>query len=194
MRARRIGLSSAVFFSAFCAAVGAAAQNGTTVGAQGELSAEGKAVVAPEDMAAEAEAVKVRGAALAGRLTQMLAEARKDKDILRVVCLNRKLTEVNATNRAIESRAKSLNDARENNDASRQKHEFTVISVLAQNLDMLDQKASQCLGQGTYEAGASGQVTTTVPKDAPTFDPGQLPPPPPPPPSVTVPPPYSPET
>jgi hypothetical protein len=117
----------------------------------------------------------------------MLDEARRDKDILRANCVNRKLTEVNANSRNVEQRAKALKDAVDANDDSRRNHEYTVLSVLAQKLDMLSQEAAQCLGQSVYEPGAS-QVVTIVPANAPSIDPSTVSTIPPPPPAVSVPP------
>jgi hypothetical protein len=122
----------------------------------------------------------------------MLDEARRDKDIMRANCLNRKLTEVNANVRNVEQRTKGLQDAVAGNDTGRRNHEFTVLSVLSQKLDQLDREAAQCLGQSVYEPGAS-QVITTIPDYAdrlgdPT-DPTGVPPGAPP--SFTVPPPLS---
>lgn len=140
---------------------------------QPEVGVETKAALTPEQQQAQASAIQRRGQALADRLVKMLDEARVEKDIMRANCVNRKLTEVNANVRNVDQRARSLKDASEGGDANRRNHEFTVLSVLSQKLDMLQREAGQCLGQSLFEPGAS-QVITTVPLDNPTLDPTDI--------------------
>jgi len=126
-----------------------------------------RAAVTPEEQTAQAAAIQRRADQLAQRLTKMLDESRRDKDIMRANCVNRKLTEVNANTRNIQQRAQALRDANATNDAARRSHEYTVLTVLGQKLESLDQEATQCLGQGVYEPGAS-QVITTIPANIST--------------------------
>jgi hypothetical protein len=142
----------------------------------------------PEEQGAQADAILRRATQLGERLTRMLDEATREKDILRASCVNRKLTEVNANTRNIEQRTRALKDAIAVGDEARRSHEYTVLTVLAAKLESLNQEASQCLGQSVYEPGAS-QVTTTVPNSILSIpDPTIVPPPTVPPPSITVPP------
>jgi hypothetical protein len=137
---------------------------------QAELGAKAQPALTAEQQLAQAEAIQKRGQALAERLTHMLDEARTDKDIMRANCVNRKLTEANANVRNVDQRAQAIRDAAKGGDAARRSHEFTVLSVLAQKLDMLQREAGQCLGQSLYEPGQS-QVITIIPSDNPTVDP-----------------------
>jgi hypothetical protein len=149
---------------------------------------ESKAEVSGADQAVQAGAITRRGNQLAERLTRMLDEARRDKDILRANCVNRKLTEVNANVRSVDQRARALKDATTAGDEGRRNHEYTVLTVLSQKLDMLNQEASQCLGESVFEPGAS-QVVTTIPNNVFVgTDPSTVPAPPPSPPAVNVPP------
>jgi hypothetical protein len=160
---------------------------GTTSG--GELGATKKPALTNDAKIAEGESIQRRGSQLAERISKMLDGARRDKDIMRANCLNRKLTEVNANVRNTEGRLKALRDAGAGGDEGRANHEFTVLSVIAQKFDTADQEASQCLGQDVYESGAS-QVVTTIDDDTTEENPAGIPVPPTAPPSVTVPPPY----
>jgi hypothetical protein len=147
-----------------------------------------RAAVTPEEQVAQATAISRRADQLATRLTKMLDESRREKDIMRANCINRKLTEVNANTRNIEQRTQALKAAAATNDESRRSHEYTVLTVLSQKLDSLDQEATQCLGQSVYEPGAS-QVVTTIQTGQPTFDPATIDPSTALPPSIAVPPP-----
>jgi hypothetical protein len=120
-----------------------------------------QAAVSPTEQIAQGDAIVRRASQLAERLSKMLDEARREKDIMRANCVNRKLTEVNANTRNVEQRAAALKAAAQTNDEARRSHEYTVLTVLAQKLNSLDQEATQCLGQSVYEPGAS-QIVTTI--------------------------------
>lgn len=200
MRAYRLGKATIVTALAGGLLVGAAFAEAPPPGTSragggntaGELGVRTEAAVTPEEQLAQADAVVRRAGQLAERLSKMLDEARREKDIMRANCINRKLTEVNANARNVEQRSKALRDAAAAGDDGRRSHEYTVLTVLAQKLNSLDQEATQCLGQGVYEPGAS-QVITTVPNNVLVgTDPSTVPATPPPPPAVNVPPDASP--
>ena len=154
---------------------------------QGEIGVQARAAVTPEEQLTQATAINRRAGQLAERLSKMLDEARREKDILRANCVNRKLTEVNANTRNVEQRTRALREAATAGDEARRSHEYTVLTVLAQKLEQLDQEATQCLGQSLYEPGAS-QIVTTIQSGSPTLDPTFIEPSTAVPPSVTVPP------
>lgn len=159
--------------------------------ARGEVAVKTSPALTAEQQLAEADTISRRATQLGTRLTRMLDEARREKDILRANCVNRKLTEVNANSRSADQRRAALKDAATAGDEGRRSHEYTVLTVLAQKLDQLNQEATQCLGQSVYEPGAS-QVITTVPNNVIVgVNPATVPTAPPPPPAVSVPPPVS---
>ncbi len=155
---------------------------------RGEIGVQARPALTAQEQIAEADAIVRRAGQLAERLSKMLDEARREKDIMRANCVNRKLTEVNANTRNVEQRARALRDAASVGDDSRRSHEYTVLTVLSQKLNALDQEATQCLGQSVYEPGAS-QVVTTIPTGSPTIDPTVIDPSTAAPPAITVPPP-----
>lgn len=187
MRADHVGSVASIAALLGALASGSVFAQGGEGAAQGELGVKAEAALTTDQMLERADATQRRATQLGERLTRMLDEARRDRDILRANCVNRKLTEVNANARNVEQRAKALRDAIESKDDGRAGHEYTVLSVLSQKLDSLGQEAAQCLGQAAYEAGPS-QVVTTVPANAPTINPSVIPAAPPPPPAVSVPP------
>jgi hypothetical protein len=86
----------------------------------------------------------------------MLDDARRDADVIRVTCLNDKLTQINANLRTAQVRYASLGRTV---DADQRKHEQTVLAVLGQKLAVLDQEANQCIGQDLYETGPTKIIT-----------------------------------
>lgn len=168
---------------------GVQVQTTTTPGApRGEIGVQARPALTAAEQITEADSIVRRAGQLAERLSKMLDESRREKDIMRANCINRKLTEVNANTRNVEQRARALKDAATVGDDARRSHEYTVLTVLSQKLNALDQEATQCLGQSVYEPGAS-QVITTIPIGAPTLDPTVIDPSTAAPPTITVPPP-----
>lgn len=86
----------------------------------------------------------------------MMEEARKQADIIRVTCLDDKLTQINANVRTAEARLKALKAAV---DPGRKQHEHTVLSVVGQKLQVLHREAQQCVGQQMFETGRTKVVT-----------------------------------
>lgn len=127
-----------------------------------------------EEMRAEGAAVVQRGEDLGRRVLSQLDEARQERDIVRVTCVNDKLTQINATTSTARDRYDSLEDAIGASDNGRAAHEFTVLIVLKQKLVVLDRESAQCIGQEIYETGAT-LVRTEIDPDTPDEDPTLLP-------------------
>jgi hypothetical protein len=139
-----------------------------------------KHAVNPAEQATNVRAVLQRAQALAQRISQMLEEARRESDIIRVTCLNDKLTQVNANMRTAQSRLTSFENA---TDPEQRNHEATVINVLGQKFQVLDQEANRCVGQDLYETGST-TVQTQIDINQLPFDRDVAIPTPPPPPAI----------
>ncbi|MEM6960717.1 MAG: hypothetical protein AAF355_02965 [Myxococcota bacterium] len=113
-----------------------------------------------------------RGEQISRRVSLMLNESRREQDIIRVTCLNDKLAQINANRQAIRARQESLRTAIDQGGDQRN-HHFTILSVLAQKLDVLEQEANQCIGTDLYDTGAT-QVTTSVDPSTPAERPGTV--------------------
>jgi hypothetical protein len=137
---------------------------------QAEVEVRQQAELSPEEQVTQAESIHQRGVNLSRRVSASLDESRREKDIIRVTCLNDKLTQVNANLRTVEQRLGSLGESAQGGDASRRNHEFTVLTVLGQKFDVLEQEANQCLGQDIFETGAT-RIVTTIDPSTPTDDP-----------------------
>jgi len=104
------------------------------------------------------ESIVERGETLSQRVTQMLGDARRESDMIRITCLNDKLTQINANLHTAQARNTSLQHAV---DTDQRSHELTVLTVLGQKLQVLEQEANQCVGQDLYDTGAT-KVTTDI--------------------------------
>ncbi len=124
----------------------------------------------PEDQIAEGQRILSNGQGLSTRIQGMLDQARREHDMVRVNCLDDKLTQVNAHLRTLGDRVASLQESVRLGDEARRNHEYTVVTVLGQNLVQLDRDASGCVGQDLYETGTTRVVTTIAP-GTPDIDP-----------------------
>jgi TPP-dependent 2-oxoacid decarboxylase len=149
------------------------AQEGV-VNSEGQNSTAGVATARVNNMSleaqiAEGQAIVARGDRLSTRVSGMLDAARKEADIIRITCLNEKLTQTNANLRNAQKRLEALSAAV---DSDRRNHEFTVLTVIGQKLQTLDQESNQCIGQDIFETGATRVETdidtAIVPNEDPT--------------------------
>ena len=142
----------------------------------GDVEITQRADLSGPEQIAEADRIQRHGTQISRRIASMLDEARREGDIIRVTCLNDKLTQVNANLRTVDQRLGSLREAVDGNDTGRRNHEYTVLTVLGQKFNVLEQEANQCIGQDIFETGAT-RVTTTIDPDTPDEDPTVLQPP-----------------
>jgi hypothetical protein len=136
-----------------------------------------------EAQTAESQAIVARGERLSARVSNMLETARKDADIIRIACLNEKLTQINANLRNAQKRVEGLSAAV---DTDQRNHEFTVLTVIGQKLQTLDQESNQCIGQDIFETGATRVETDIDTAIVPNEDPTKVFEIPPPAPAITT--------
>lgn len=120
---------------------------------------------------------------------RQLQVARAERDVVRVLCLNDKLNQVDVALRSAEDRMVALRTAVERADGDRVRHEHTVLDVLNDRVRVLVSESNQCVGEETGfigEAEVSVSIDPNLPDDAVADD--SLPPPlSPPPPTVNSP-------
>jgi len=105
---------------------------------------------------------------------RQLEQARAQRDVVKTLCLNDKLNQIDVAIRSARERRQALELAANRKDADLSNHEFTILTVLRQRVDQLTAEANQCIGQ---EAGFVGEsaVTTTVDPNLPQEDPSEYP-------------------
>lgn len=177
-KTRGVGRARAAVVTAFLSAVaisGASAEplQGSAGGTGTASNPSPRPPMSADQQIAMAKRIVARGQDLAQRLMRMVDEARREGDMVRFTCLNDKLTQVNTNVNTAQSRVDALAKAP---DAESRGHEFTVITVVGQKLQTLDQEAGQCLGQDLYEAGVT-KKTTTIDNDSIPFEPDPSSPP-----------------
>jgi hypothetical protein len=105
---------------------------------------------------------------------RQLETARAQRDVVKTLCLNDKLNQIDVAIRSARERRQSLEAAATRNDVDLANHEFTILTVLRQRTDQLTAEANQCIGQ---EAGFVGEsaVTSTIDPNLPSEDPSEYP-------------------
>jgi hypothetical protein len=119
----------------------------------------------------------------------MLEEARNAKDVVRLNCVNEKLTQVKGFIRIAEQSDIALQEAVAKGESGTADHEYTKIGIANQRVIQLRADAEACVSATGSEASGTTSVTVTTPADLPSTDTSATPPPPP---TVSTPPPASP--
>ncbi len=160
----------------------AAARTGGVLGARGAslFGAATAAVVAPREVNLSPEEQLALAHTYVSRMDQstttvraQLEQARAAKDVVKTLCLNDKLNQIDVAVRSAKDRAGALQTASSGGDKDRGRHEFTMLQVIKDRVDQLVKEANQCIGE---EAGFIGesQVSLQVDPNIPDNNTDQL--------------------
>ncbi len=117
-----------------------------------------------------------------------LMQARKQKDVVKVLCLSDKLNRVDATQKSADQRQKELVAAVGAKDGDLANHDWALFHTLTERASQLATEANQCIGNDANSEGTSVSVevaplpppppdTTNGPYAPPTTPEIPLPPP-----------------
>jgi hypothetical protein len=98
-----------------------------------------------------------------------LQTARAQRDVVKTLCLNDKLNQIDVTIRNARERRQSLEAAMTRGDQEQGGHELTLLTTLRQRGDQISADAYACLGgdPGTIEAGeVKPFIDPNLPEDA----------------------------
>lgn len=125
----------------------------------------------PEQMMSEANGYFPQMDQGASSVRRQLSTAREQRDVVKVLCLNDKLTQINVAVRSAQDRGTSLRAAVSRGDKERSRHEFTVLKVLKDRVRTLVSESNQCIGEEVGFVGESN-VTANIDPNIPDIDPG----------------------
>jgi hypothetical protein len=91
-----------------------------------------------------------------------LEQARAARDVVKTLCLNDKLNQIDVAVRSGKDRAAALQSAVNGRDKDRARHEFMILQVLKDRIDQLVKEANQCIGE---EAGFIGESQVSLQVD-----------------------------
>lgn len=124
----------------------AEAQDGGAGQAEASAGVARQVTLSPQEQASQAESIVTRMEATRGAVRRQLEGARAERDVVKVLCLNDKLNQIDVTIRSARERKGALEAAAQRNDVDLATHEFTILSILRQRADQLTTEANQCIG------------------------------------------------
>ncbi|MEI7892809.1 MAG: hypothetical protein WCI05_06940, partial [Myxococcales bacterium] len=122
----------------------------------------------------QADAHVTRIEQAANTVRRQLEQSRGLRDVVKTLCLNDKLSQVDVAGRTARERRTSLRDALRRGDTELANHEFTILTVLRQRTDQTSNEAAQCIGEEVSFVGQT-QVTSQVDTTLPEGDQTQIP-------------------
>jgi hypothetical protein len=141
----------------------------TAGGADAQVGFQRKAQLSPQDQVAEGERVLARMEVAASGIRRQLEQARAQRDVVKTLCLNDKLSQVDVAIRSARDRNGALKTAASRNDVELSNHEFTILTVLRQRAEQLTAEANRCIGEESAFVGDT-KVTTTIDPTLPVDD------------------------
>ncbi|MDB5215851.1 MAG: hypothetical protein JWO86_3778 [Myxococcaceae bacterium] len=153
---------------------GAGAGAGAATDQSGTVGFQRKTSLTPQEQLSESTKHLARMEQSAGGVRKMLEEARRQRDVVKTLCLNDKLSQIDVAIRSGRDRRTQLEAAVKRSDAELSGHEFTILTVLRQRSEQLVAEANQCIGE---EAAFVGDTRTNVTID-PSIPPDETPYPP----------------
>lgn len=148
--------------SAGATASGTAATTGNTGGgSDAQVGFQRKTSLSPQEQLTESAKHIGRMEAAATGVRKQLEEARRQRDVVKTLCLNDKLSQIDVATRSARDRRQQLQGAVTRNDVELANHEFTILTVLRQRAEQLVAEANQCIGEEAAFVGDT-RVTTTI--------------------------------
>src|SRR5580700_4355747 len=146
----------------------ATAQSGGGGSAAGdaEVGFQRKAQLSTKDQLTQADSILTRMDHASGAVRRQLERAKTARDVVKSLCLNDKLSQIDVAGRTAKDRQSALQAAVQRNDIELANHEFTIMTVLRQRAEQLVAEANQCLGEEVAFVGQT-QITTEVNPDLP---------------------------
>ncbi len=106
-----------------------------------------------------------------------LEEARSTKDVVKLTCVNEKLTQIKGLLRISETADVNLQESIARKETSTSAHEFTKVSIAQSKVQQLRAEAEQCMGQLAFRVDENLNIEVETPEYLPKGDPTLLPPP-----------------
>jgi hypothetical protein len=153
----------------------AAGQPGGQAPGAVDMRIQQRPTLSPSEMVTQATEYKKRMEDVAKRIQVLIEEARKQKDIIRINCLTDKLVQVKAHQNIADRSAQAMQDSSARNDRDGAFHEFTRVTIVNQNVQVLGGEAEACVGEDLSYVGATRVDVDT--EGVPPGDPTQPTPP-----------------
>lgn len=175
MRMKKAGRVLAAVMALGTASVGVAwaqAEPAEPPAAPVDVPAQREVNLTPEQQVAKASEYLAEMGKGAEKVRGQLKRARAARDVVKVLCLNDKLNQIDVAIRSAEDRQAALGNAVKAQNTDQARHEFTVLQVLRDRVRSLVAEANQCIGEETGIPGESKvtvEIDPNLPDDPSTF-------------------------
>ncbi|MHB1846575.1 MAG: hypothetical protein ACYCWW_17265 [Deltaproteobacteria bacterium] len=119
-----------------------------------------------EKLSRGSDAVQAMQETLA-QVLKRVEEARRERDLVKLNCVNEKLTQVKALLRIAEQSYIALQEAVAKSAEGDARHEYAKIGIAKQRVTELRAEAEQCIGQLAYVVDEKTIVTVETPEGLP---------------------------
>jgi hypothetical protein len=105
---------------------------------------------------------------------KLLKEAREEKDVIKINCVNEKLTNIKGLLRISEQADVALQEAVVKNEKDTAAHEFHKVAISHQKLRALKAEAEQCVGELAFAVGKTTVEVEVDENEVPELDPTEI--------------------
>lgn len=118
-----------------------------------------RTALAPWEQHARSGQMVAEMAAAGARVGRMLEQARAQRDVVKTLCMNDKLSQIDVALKSAIERKAAIGSAAARGEVDESAHEFAVMTALKQRVDQLSAEANQCVGE---EMAYAAETVVTV--------------------------------
>ncbi len=126
--------------------------------------------LSPAELMRQAKGYLIQMHQAAATVQDQAGGARNERDVVRVLCLNDKLTQITLAIHSAEERTTNLFTAATHNNRTQANHEFTIVRILKDRVSSLASDSNQCIGEKIGVVGET-KVDTAVDPSVTDVDP-----------------------
>jgi hypothetical protein len=126
-----------------------------------QVGFERRQQLSPQEELGQADQAIARMDQASATVRRQLEAARQARDVVKTLCLNDKLSQIDVAARSGRDRQAALQAAVQRNDVELANHEFAILTVLRQRAEQLSAEANQCIGEEVAFVGQT-EVTTQI--------------------------------
>ena len=132
----------------------------------------------PRQLSDRAEGYVDEMRAMLDQVLRMLDDARAEKDVVKLNCVNEKLTHLRGLVRVSEQGQITMQEAIARQEMDEARHEFTKLVVAHDRVRQLRAEAEECVGQLAFVVDEELEIEVEIPPDLPDVVPDIIPVPP----------------
>jgi di/tripeptidase len=129
--------------------------------ADAQVGFQRRVQLSPQDEITEANAAVMRMEQASAMVRRQLEQARAARDVVKTLCLNDKLSQIDVTTRSARDRQAALVSSVARNDVEGANHHFSILTAHRQHAEQVTAEANQCVGEEVAFVGQT-QVTSEV--------------------------------